>query len=164
MTFLHTVRNYLLYCGVEKEEYRSLKKDAYISNFKLWRILHCLIAFVFTFLFVASLLFDMLAANLYFYLIGMIYAVAVTCLFFFVLKKDSIIAQLIIYLSISWLFLFAALIAQNRPDTTATTFFALIMLAPMFMIDKPYFMAIELTVASVIYLIWMHGVKSPEIW
>ena len=164
MAFLHTVRNYLLYCGIEKDEYKALKKDAYVSNFKLWRVLHCLVAIVFTFLFIASLLFDMLAANRYFYLIGTIYAVAVTCLFFFVLKQDSIIAQLIIYLTISWLFLFAALIAQNRPDTTATTFFALMLLAPMFMVDKPYFMAIVLTIASTVYLIWMRGIKLPDIW
>ena len=80
------------------------------------------------------------------------------------LKKDSIIAQLIIYLSISILFLLGAFISKNRPDMPAATFIVFLIITPMFMIDKPYFMAFELTVASVIYLVWMHGVKSATAW
>ena len=34
----------------------------------------------------------------------------------------------------------------------------------MFMIDKPYFMAIELTAASAVFLIWTYFVKPYEIW
>ena len=40
----------------------------------------------------------------------------------------------------------------------------MLLITPMFMVDKPYFMGIELAVASVIYLVWMHGVKDPSIW
>ena len=32
------------------------------------------------------------------------------------------------------------------------------------MIDKPYFMSLELVVASTVFLIWMHFVKEPDIW
>ena len=34
----------------------------------------------------------------------------------------------------------------------------------MFMIDKPFFMTIELGAASVIFLLWMYAVKPFEIW
>ena len=80
------------------------------------------------------------------------------------LKKDSLIAQLLIYLSISFLFLFGVFITRNKPDIPATTFIVLLLITPMFMIDKPYFMAIELCTASAVFLIWMYGVKPYEVW
>ena len=98
-----------------------------------------------------------------FYFIGFLYSFVAICLFF-ILKQDSLIAQLIIYLSMSFMFLFGALLTLNKPDYTATTFIALLLVAPMFMIDKPFFMTIELCAASAVFLIWMHGVKQPEVW
>ena len=32
------------------------------------------------------------------------------------------------------------------------------------MVDKPYFMSIELVVASIVFLIWMYFVKDPNVW
>ena len=164
MGILIKLRNYVCYCGIEKEEYRELKKDAYASNFEVWRVLHCLMTAVFAVLFVNSLAVNMMTANRIFYLSAFIYSAAVTCLFLFVLKKNSIIAQLVIYLSISMLLLLAALITQNRPDIPATAFIAMLLITPMFMIDKPYFMAIELCIASAIFSVWMYNVKPYEIW
>ena len=37
---LRTIRNYFCYCGIEKEEFRAVKKDAYVANFETWRVLH----------------------------------------------------------------------------------------------------------------------------
>lgn len=164
MKLLHTIRNYILYCGIEKDVYNALKKDAYVSNFKVWRVLHCLMTFVFAMLFLGSLSVDVMAKNKLFYLLMFVYSAAVTCLFLFVFRKDSLVAQLVIYLSISMLFLFGAMITQNQPDTPATTFIVMLLITPMFMIDKPYFIAIELGAASAVFLIWMRGVKSFDIW
>lgn len=164
MKLLHTIRNYILYCGIEKDVYNALKKDAYVSNFKVWRVLHCLMTFVFAMLFLGSLSVDIMAKNKLFYLLMFVYSAAVTCLFLFVFRKDSLVAQLVIYLSISMLFLFGAMITQNQPDTPATTFIVMLLITPMFMIDKPYFIAIELGAASAVFLVWMRGVKPFNIW
>ena len=164
MNFLKKLRNYLCYCGIEKEEYKAIKKDAYVSNFEVWRILHFFMTVAFASLYINSLVINLLMTNRLFYLIGLLYSVIATCLSFFVLKKDSIIAQFLIYLSISLLFLFAALIAQNNPELPAITFIVFLIITPMFMIDKPYFMAIEMGAASVIFLIWMHAVKSYDVF
>ena len=164
MNVLRSIRDYICYCGIKKEEYNALKKDAYISNFEVWRALHCLMALIFALMFLVSLNLNNIAANRVFYLLAFIYSAAMACLFAFVLKKDSIIAQLVIYLSISLLFLFAAFITQSRPENPATTFIVLLLITPMFMIDKPYFMAIELGSASVIYLVWMRSVKPYDVW
>ena len=163
MRILRQLRNYFCYCGIEKDEYNAVKKDAYVSNFAVWRILHLLITVTFAFLFIASLLSGMMSSNRIFYMVAFIYY-AIATVFFFIIKKNSIIAQFLIYLSISVLFLFGCFIAQNQADYPATTFMVLILITPMFMIDKPYFMALELTVASAVFLVWMHAVKSPEIW
>lgn len=164
MKFFRTLRNYFCYCGIEKDEYNALKKeDAYVSNFNVWRVLHFLMTVIFGFLFVSSIISHLMGINRVFYLIAFIYSAAAFCLFL-VLKKDSLIAQLIIYLSISMLFLFAGFITENKPDMPATTFIVFLLITPMFMIDKPYFMMIELCTASTVFLIWMHAVKPSDIW
>ena len=72
--------------------------------------------------------------------------------------------QLLIYLSISVLFIFAAFITANKPSVPGITFIVFLIMTPMFMIDKPYFMSLELIVATTIYAIWMHAVKDPDIF
>ena len=94
---------------------------------------------------------------------GFLYAVFATFLFF-KLKKDSLIGQLLIYLTMSLLFLFGGFLSQSRPDSNATAFIAFLLVMPMFMIDKPFFMAIELSASSAVFLVWMHGIKPHDVW
>ena len=163
MNILKKIKNYLCYCGIEKEEYNKVKKGAYASNFEVWRILHILLSVAFACLFVYSLFFDLMKSNTVFYLIALIYSVAAT-IAFFVLKKDSLIAQLAIYLSISLLFLFGCLITQNKPNAPATMFIVLLLITPMFMIDRPYYMGLLLVIASTIFSVWMYHVKPYSVW
>ena len=163
MKVFHIIRNYFCYCGIEKNEYNAVKKAAYISNFEVWRILHFLMAAVFGAMFIGSLRYDLLKANSWLYLGAFAYSVFAIILFF-VLRKDSIIAQFMIYLSMSLLFLFGCILSLNRPDIPAVTFIAFLLITPMIMIDKPYFMAIELSAASAVFLLWMRGVKPHDIW
>ena len=163
MKWLKKIRDYLCYCGIEKKEYDAVKKDAYISNWKVWKLLHCLMVGVFGFLFVNSLFNDLLIANRTFYLILFVYSIIMTIIFFFINNK-SIIAQFLIYLSIIALFLFGCFITQNKPQFPATTFIVMLIVTPMFMIDKPFYMGIVLFVASSVYLVWMRQVKAIEIW
>ena len=163
MNVLRIIKNYFLYCGLERNEYKAVKKDAYVSNFVVWRVLHIFMALIFLSLFLSSCFNHLLKVNQLFYLLAFAYS-ALAISFFFILKKDSIMAQLLIYLSISLLFIFGCLISANNHAIPATTFIALLLITPLFMIDKPFWMAIELTAASLIFLTWMHGVKSYEIW
>lgn len=163
MRFLRTARNYFFYSGIEKDEYNAVKKDAYVSNYVIWRLLHVLLVAAFAFLYISSLFYDLLESNRLFYLFALVYSVVASVLFF-VMKKDSLVAQLLIYLSISLLFVFACLITQNKPEIPATTFIALLLIAPMFMIDKPFFMTFELVAASTVFLVWMYNVKPYDIW
>ena len=163
MKILKTIRRYFFYCGIEKDEYNELKKDAYVSNFEVWRILHFIMGVVFFSLFVASLANEMMSVNRYYYLGFFIYSFLAIILFY-ILKKDSLAAQLLIYLSMSCLFLFGCLISTNNPEHNATTFIAFLLVTPMFMIDKPFFMTIELVVASAVFLFWMYAIKPFEIW
>ena len=160
---LRTLRNYICYCGIEKEEYKSVRKDAYRSNFEVWRVLHILMDLAFGVLFIFSVCNGFVGDNKYFYLAAFIYSSLATVLFF-LLKKDSLIGQLLIYLSISLLFLFGAFITQNKPNTPAITFIAFLLITPMFMIDRPYYMSFELLCASSIFLVWMYFKKERAIW
>lgn len=163
MNFLKKLRNYLFYCGIERDEYNAIKKNAYISNFVIWRSLHYLMAATFLVLYFISLSNSVVRHNALLYLLGTIYSVAVIILFSF-LKKDSLIAQFIIYISISLLFLFGGFVSLNNPNVPAATFIVFLLITPLFMIDKPFFMAIELSVVAAIFLTYMHGVKPENIW
>lgn len=163
MTFLKKIRDYLFYCGIDKEEYRAVRKSAFVSNFVIWRSLHFLTAITLIILFVFSLFNSVVKQNSISYLIGAVYSVIVIILFF-ILKKESLIAQLIIYLSISLLFFLGIIISNNRLEVPAVTFIVFLLMAPLFMIDKPFYMAIELSIASTVFLIYMHGKKTDEIW
>ena len=163
MKILKVVKDYYFYCGIGKEEYKVVKKDAYISNYKVWKILHFLMAIIFGALFIASLFNNIMIVNRWFYLGAFIYSL-LAIIAFLLLRKDSLVAQLMIYLSMSLLFFFAALISSNKVDYNATTFMVFLVLTPMFMIDKPYFMTIELGAATTVFIIWMHEVKPHNVW
>ena len=164
MKVLRIIRDYLCYCGISKEEYGAVKKEAYISNFKIWRVLHCLMSVIFTFLFVNALFDSLLKTNIWIYLSFAIYSLVSAVFFIFIMKKNSLIAQFWIYLSITLLLVFGCLLTLNNAEHPSTTFIVMLLITPLFMVDKPYFMGIELAVASVIYLVWMHGVKAPLIF
>ena len=157
------MRNYFFYCGIEKDEYNAVKRNVYISNFIIWRSLHIFLAVVFGLLFFASILIDFISFNraLYF---GAFFYSTLAISFFFYFEKDSIAAQLLIYLSISMLFIFSCFLTKNNPTVPGTTFIALLLITPIFMIDKPFWMTIELVVASTVYLLWMHKIKPENIW
>ena len=163
MKFFRKLRDYFCYCGISKEEYKEVKKSAYISNFEVWRVLHFLMDAAFGTLFLISLFDEFMGINVILYGIALIYSIVATVLFF-ILKKDSIAAQLFIYLSISMLLLFSAFITASKPELPAITFIAFLLISPMFMIDKPYFMAIELVAASGIFALWMYFVEDPYIY
>ena len=89
MKFLKKIRRYYLYCGIEKDEYNELKKDAYVSNFEVWRILHFIMFVVFFGLFVASLSNEMMSVNRDYYLAFLLYS-GIAIGLFSILKKDSL--------------------------------------------------------------------------
>ena len=136
MKFFRKLRDYFCYCGISKEEYKEVKKSAYISNFEVWRVLHFLMDAAFGTLFLISLFDEYMGMNEIIYGAGLLYSVVATVLFF-VLKKDSIWAQLFIYLSISMLLLFSAFITAAKPELPAITFFAI------YLIDIRYELTIE---------------------
>ena len=61
-------------------------------------------------------------------------------------------------------FIFGCFISSNKPEIPAITFIAFLVITPMFMIDKPYFMSLELIVAATVYLVWMHFIKDPAVF
>ena len=163
MRVLRTLLNYFFYCGLEKDEYNALKKDAYVSNFVIWRVLHIFMATVFGLLFILSLFNNPLQVNRLFYGMFFIYS-ALSLSLFFVLKKDSIIPQFLIYLTITMLFLLGCLVTKSNPNDPATSFIAFLLITPMLMIDKPFWMALELSCASLLFLIWMYFIKPFDVW
>ena len=96
MNTLRTIRNYICYYGIEKEEFRVVKKDAYVSNFKIWRILNFFMVAVFGVLFIGSCFNDMMQMNRIYYLVLFLYSIVVSVAFL-LLKKESIVIDPLIH-------------------------------------------------------------------
>ncbi len=163
MRVFRSIKNYILHCGLEKDEYNAIKNDVYVSNFVIWRSLHAFMTVIFGALFISSLFDIPIKINRAFYLIAFLYS-ATAVSFFFFLKKNSKIIRCMIYVSISFLFVLGCLITKNNPVAPATTFIGLLLITPMFIIDRPIFMTFELCAASTMLLVWMHGVKQYDVW
>ena len=163
MNILKKIRNYICYCGIEKDEYNAVKKNAYISNFEVWRVLHFVMDIAFGFMLVNSMISNLLEGNMIFYLAAFIYSIIATGLFF-VVKSDSFVGQLLIYLSIIMLLLFGCFLTSNNPSIPALTFIVMLIITPLFMIDKPYYMILVIILSATVFLIWMYNVKDVEIW
>ena len=101
MKGLKKLCNYFLYCGIEKDEYNAIKKDAYVSNFMIWRILHFLMAAAFGFLFITSLFSELLRINTIFYIVAFFYSVIAIVFFLYSEKRFNYCAafNLSVYLN-----------------------------------------------------------------
>ena len=161
---LGKIRDYFCYCGITKEEYDAIKKDVYVSNFVIWRVLHALMTIVFGALFINALISNALRQNLFFYLGLFIYSTVSFVLFLFVFRKGTLIAQLYIYLSAIALFIFGALITANAPEASAVTFMVFLVIIPMTLLHKPYYMSVVLVIVSVVFLFWMRAIKTDDVW
>ena len=161
-TVLAKARNLFCYCGLDKEAYRSIKKEAYISNFQVWQYLHILFLVGYAALALLLYNYDGVTPATYVQLGMTAYFIVMSVLMVFVFKKDSLIAQFAIYLSMILLLLASLLIAVLMPQSNSVTFIVLLVLLPMFMIDKPYYMAILLAAAVVVYLAAVNQTRGVD--
>ena len=159
---LRRLRDLFCYCGVSKETYRDLKKEAYVSNFKVWKHLHCALLVGFCLLTVILTIIhgvtDVTLVQMF--MVG--YFAATSILFTSVYREDSLRAQFNIYLTMILLLVMAMLINRIQPQSSTVTFTVMLVMMPMFMIDKPYFMAILLVGAVAVYLPVIRPTRAPE--
>ena len=156
------LRDLFCYCGLSKEEYRGIKRQAYISNYQVWKYLHILLLAAYLFLAVALYCYDGLTISTFVQIWMSVYLLVASCLFIHVFPEDSLIAQFAIYFTMIMLLFASIVIAVYQPGANSVTFTVLLVLLPMFMIDKPYFMAILLTSAVIVYLKVLSGVKGTD--
>ena len=161
--FLAKLRDLACYCGLSKEEYRSIKKEAYISNFQVWKHLHVLLFLGYAVMALAFSMQDGGSPYAYVQLGMMTYLAVVSILFYSAFRKpDALFPQFVIYLTMILLLLAAMLISVLEPGARSVTFIVLLVMLPMFMIDKPYYMALLLSGAVVVYLLVTYPVLSPK--
>lgn len=161
---LTKLKNAFLYCGLTKDEYGSIKRESsYKSNFRIWKNLNVVMLAFFAVLPIISLSTPGWETLGFIQLGIFVYSLIVTLLFLFRLKQDSLAAQFIIYTNMIILLGYAMYVTLGHKDQMAVTFSIFLVLLPMFMIDKPYFMAMLLSIASVVYLSHAYVLKDPSI-
>lgn len=162
MRLFRYLGNIFVNCGVSSEEYKSVKKMAYAANFRSWKYLHILITVMCGFLVAATFFYPAIEYNRVVYITAFCYNLAITIMFFKVFKEDSLIAQLLIYVTMIAMLCAGLLISVNSKNMMAVSFNVFIVAIPMFMIDRPYFVAILLTSATSISVWHSYMLKIPE--
>ena len=161
---LHKIIDFFCYCGISKEDYNSIKKDVYRNNFRLWKVLHLVMIILLAILFVIGLMSTNIgSAVTHVYLYGLIYSVILSILFLFVLKPDSLIAQILIYLTICILLVGGMIISISDTDRTTVTFIIILLLLSVVKIDKPYIKAGIVIIFDVIYLISINYLETGSV-
>lgn len=151
-------------CGLTREEYRSVKKDAYTSYFHVWKHLQILLMIGFAVLSVSFAIREGLTPVSLFRIAVTAYFALASIFFHYFCREDSLSGQLIVYISMIVLLLFALSVSLLHPETLAVTFIVLLVTLPMFMVDRPFYMAILLASAVTVYLFCVHSVKSPDLF
>lgn len=155
--------SYFLYCGLTKEQYKGVKKEAYKTNFRVWKIVHFILLGLSLILLCMELPNadkNVVNYDIMSYGAMAIYCLIVSFLFWFVFKEDSLIAQFVIYLSIIVALLLALLLNYDHKDMQAVTFVVMLIALPMLMIDKPYFMSIVIIISCTIFILSSYYVKG----
>ena len=152
--------NLLFYCGFSREEYNSVKKEAYISNFNAWKYLHVFMAIVFAALLGVSLVNGNALVNVAVRSGLLVYSLVCVVLMFCVLPADSVRGQLLIYVTMIILLVLGVWTGLRRAEMMAVTFEVLLVMLAMFMIDKPYYMVLVLLGACLVYLRLVAQVKT----
>lgn len=160
---LKKVGNFLCYCGLSRGEYQSVRKDAYRSNYDVWKYLHLLIVLAYSVM-AAFYTANGMPASAAVQTIVIIYAGFMSFLFYRVLKPESLAGQLLIYLTMILLMLSTLIIHLHRPQEESVAFVVMLVLFPMFMIDRPYYMAILLSVSVGVYLTVESGRVEPSVY
>lgn len=161
---LNYLRNLVCYCGLTKEEYSSVKRDAYVSNYRVWKIIHVLMVLTYATLFLLSFLHTGMSFATYIRLVMFFYSVLATLIFFFQMREDGIAAQFLIYVSMVFLLMGSFFISLDNPMVPGVAFVTMLVFLPMLMIDKPYFMITVLIIASCVYLGVMRSVETAELF
>ena len=158
------VRDLFCYCGVSREEYESVKKEAYISNFEVWKNLHILMFAGGALLEVYLFRNEGMSVPVFIEMLIVVYSAIVSIFFLTFLKKDSLAAQFIIYCSMIILLACAYVSSRNEPEAVGVAFAVLLVLLPMFMIDRPFYMTILLTLSVAVYLVMAERTEPADVF
>lgn len=157
--FGYDIWKWLYSCGLPDEEYKKIKRQAYVSNFEVWKYLNILMLIAFSGVFAVTVFVPGLLSNSIPHLLVAGYFMVAVILFRFVLKPDSIVGQLFIYLSMIVILLMGLRLSMNNPNMMAVVFNVALVAIPMFMIDRPYFMVILLGCATAVHMICAYQTK-----
>ena len=164
MSIFTKIRDIICYCGLSKDEYRKVKKDAYVNNFLVWQYIHLFLVITFAVLLSVSFLNGDTRLDNILLSCLLVYSIVASFLFFKVFKPDSLIGQFAIYATMILLLAYGMYLGIRDADMTAATFEALLIISPVFMIDKPYFMIILLYIAAAVFLHFANIYKPVDVY
>lgn len=135
------IRDFLLYGGKTKNEYKNAEYLILKSNYKLWRV----ISFISTILFIALTIFAIISENenagrmkIIACAIMASLSLIVLILLNFVLKSESIGTKICIYFLATIILGYGIFVGNSNPNIPAITFMVVLVVTPIAIVDKPY--------------------------
>ena len=145
------IRDFFLYGGKTKNEYKDAEYLILKSNYKLWRV----ISFISTVVFIALTIFAIISekenagkSKIIACAIMASLSLIVLILLNFVFKSKSIGTKICIYFLSTLVIGYGIFVGNSNPDIPAITFMVVLVVTPIAIVDKPY-RVITLILASV---------------
>lgn len=154
-------KNYLLYGCASKEDFELVREQREQFNYKVWRILVVLCSIYFSILFLTTFSVDVVRANSLTDLTFAVIFLVDTILLYTVIKADSKWLLPLIYIGICSLLAFGTMVGVVlSPEYLAVTYHVLMIGLPLFLVDKPYRLALLNLVSSVVFVILCLAIKT----
>jgi len=161
MNIANYLKEMFFSCGVSNDQFKSVRNMAYKSNYHAWKYLNILLTVFFTAMIIITLSTPYKRGNLDAYVIGAIVSGIITLLFFLVLKEDSVVAQVLIYINLALILLLGIMLSIDSSNMMSVTFIAILLAMPIFVINRPCLLALVILISGTAHVFASITFKDP---
>ena len=149
-------------CGLEDKQFDLVKGDLHSANYRFWRSCFVVVAAIFSVLFIRSFIIGETGFFPQLYgLISILFLIFAT-LFIFVLKKNAMISQALIFVSFAILYACAIWMNAITPEKVSVVFIVMLVSIPMSIYTGLAYNILVSLIASLVYGLVIKNLKTPE--
>ncbi len=167
MSFLHNVRDLLLYGGLTREQFDMVREDADADNLKNLQIYAPIACVVFCVLLVASTFMGSIVRQNTFIYMGACIAMGLIAIASHALARskhtDRIGIRILAHLFMIVLYAFAICVSMRHVNYPAVSSIAFLLVTPLLFVSRPVNLAAQTVLATAAVCLASTALKSPDI-
>ena len=136
---LNKIKNYVLYGGVEQEEYEQVKDSIIKGNRTIAIVFSSVASVLIAIMFLLSFVSDGFKSSRNVYLAGVVLSLSILLVAGVGAKKHRNLSYVAVYMALSVFLLYGIAIATlTRPDQQTVTFMVMMLMLPLIFVDRPF--------------------------